>query len=334
MVRRNRVDRPVAQGLDHGEPVLFGAQGGIHTVIGVAAQELRLRQREIMRTCLCGDAHAALFRVTDHPCRRRRADMADVHRHAVCLRQRNLPRCAAVLRGRGDPLNPKLMRHHAFVHQSALCEEQILTVRDHFQPDFIAKDHGVRQESGILDRPAVVGKSDRARTAQCAQIGRFLAFEPFRNRRRNIDVRVRFPRAAQDIGNHLRAVRGGGRVGHREHTRHTASRRRTAAGEDIFLMGLPRVAEMDVHIDEARRSDQAVCVDDARILCGKLPAHGGNLAVPEQQVARLVEVPGRIHQMCRFYQDSFRINHSFVTAPNGISKAVPFRNRIPVFIIL
>ena len=62
-----------------------------------------------------------------------------------------------------------------------------------------------------------------------------------------------------------RGVLRGRRVGHRMHGRVAADGSRARAGEDGLGVLPARLAQVGVNVDEAGQSDEAFCVDDARV---------------------------------------------------------------------
>lgn len=68
-------------------------------------------------------------------------------------------------------------------------------------------------------------------------------------------------------------------------------------GVDVFLCFLSRFPEMYVHIDEARRYDEALRIKDLDIAAHgeSLAANLGNLSVFNENISHLVLVFGRVY---------------------------------------
>lgn len=61
----------------------------------------------------------------------------------------------------------------------------------------------------------------------------------------------------QDIGQAFRVIHHRSGIGHADHGRKTACRRCRRSGLDIFFIGKTRIAEMHMHIHQARRNRHA-----------------------------------------------------------------------------
>src|SRR6185437_5265523 len=97
--------------------------------------------------------------------------------------------------------------------------------------------------------------------------------------------------------------------------------RRRSCGDGLFV-GLARLAQVDVNIDQARRDDEASGVDR---LCGLNVLQGagfvdcGDSSITKQKVAGLVEAVGRI--------DHAAIQNQYVTHTVTLSNPPALRAR-------
>ena len=66
------------------------------------------------------------------------------------------------------------------------------------------------------------------------------------------------------------------------------------AADQVFLVLLTRIAQVAVHIDEARGNHLARRLDHVRILRREILADGGHLAALNQQIADHVHTVGRV----------------------------------------
>ena len=85
-------------------------------------------------------------------------------------------------------------------------------------------------------------------------------------------------------------------VVHRVGVRHAGNRRESAgdggsgAGRHRLLVRLPRLAQMDMHVDEAGTDDETGRhLDDGGAVDRKVPSNRGNRAIRDQDVARAID---------------------------------------------
>ena len=163
--------------------------------------------------------------------------------------------------------------------------------------------HGAHDERGVAKRHAVVGESGRARGEQRRKIGQFLAFQALGNRARLQDVDKRLLRRGPlHILQRFQIVANRRGVRHAHHGGVAACGGRAHAGLDIFLLGLARVAEMDMGIHKAGRHSHALCVEHFDVRARGSPIdvffHFDNDAVViNQDVAQAVKPGIWIHNM-------------------------------------
>ena len=111
-----------------------------------------------------------------------------------------------------------------------------------------------------------VAEGDRARFRKQADLGDLLALEPLGQSRRgvNADLGV-VARAAQDEVDHRRVVDRRIGVRPRDEGGHAPGGGGGAgAGDGLAMLG-PGLADEGAHVDEARRNDVALAIDDPRL---------------------------------------------------------------------
>ncbi len=163
---------------------------------------------------------------------------------------------------RRDALEAESRRDDAFVHGATFGERHLLAVvgdRDAERARvFERRAHELRSR----DRPAVVAHGDRAGADHLAELRERLAF--LADGHRADGVNARRPRAQRLPDDE---ADGGLVVGHRIGVRHRADggepagRRGPRAGRDRLDILAPRLAQVTVHVDEARRDDVPRAVD-------------------------------------------------------------------------
>ena len=124
------------------------------------------------------------------------------------------------------------------------------------------------------------------------------------------------------------------RVGHGGHGGKAARRRRGRAGGDGLLVGVARLAQMDVNIDQPRRHGETGCVQNIGAV-GRLQLAGrgdlGHAAVLEQDVLGEVDAGGRVDQMTsanrkrRHARPPFAVSASSARSTTAMRMATPLR---------
>ncbi len=111
---------------------------------------------------------------------------------------------------------------------------------------------------GVVDRSAVVAEGDGAGLHQLPDLGQFLPFAVLADAGHDEHVAIVGPGGLvlDELDRGLRVDRRLG-VGNAGDRRESAGQRRGRAGGDRFVLFAPRLAEVDVHVDQARRDDLA-----------------------------------------------------------------------------
>ena len=144
---------------------------------------------------------------------------------------------------------------------------------------------------------AIVTDADAARIAQRRHLGHLLAGGAYRDGANRIDARqVRFGRLPEDLFGNAGVIVHGVRVRHAGDGREAARHRGGGAGRHGLLVRLPRLAQVDVHVDEAGTDNEAGRqVDDGRTVDRKqIRADRGDDAVRHQDVGPAVDRLERI----------------------------------------
>ena len=92
------------------------------------------------------------------------------------------------------------------------------------------------------------------------------------------------------VGKTLRGDRQGIGVGHFEHGRHAAHHGAARAGFEIFLLRQPRLAEMNLRVDHARKDMQPLTVDHLSRGSLRQPADRGDTAIGDGDIAHALAV--------------------------------------------
>ena len=146
-------------------------------------------------------------------------------------------------------------------------------------------------------RPPIVGDRDAAGVLELGDVGQLLALLPARHRADRIDAReVGLGRLLQDV------LGDAGVVVHRIGVRHAgdggeaAGHRRGRAGRDRLLVLLARLAQVHVHVDQARAHDErAGDLDDGRPgVDRQIAADPGDPIAVDQHVEHAVPAVRRI----------------------------------------
>ncbi len=151
------------------------------------------------------------------------------------------------------------------------CDSQIapddhlfrLAVYDEWSGKIACEVGRFAQQLRIFDRIAVVGKRDRPRFRQRGKVARLRAFAPARDRpnRHNAASSITCDFTHQPVDRGW-IVERGVRVRHTCYRRETAAYRRFRPRCDRLFLWEPRLAQVNVHIDESWCDDGADGIED------------------------------------------------------------------------
>ena len=142
--------------------------------------------------------------------------------------------------------------------------------------------------------------------------------------RQHIDGALR--PAIEHVAKRLHIVHRRLRVRHAHHGGEPACRGRRGAGFDVFLVRQARVAEVHVHVHQARSHHAALGLDDALVILRALVlADPRNFTAVQHQVKHVVDTARRVDDATIFHQNhcasSFKC--SYITmAPSRIDSMV------------
>ena len=217
-------------------------------------------------------------------------------------REENVADHHDLLRLRRNSLEAESCTDDPFVHRAAVCERELLAVIDDGNAEGLRVvergAHQVRADDGA----AVIAHRHRAGGHHLAELRERLALLPHRDRADRIHARRRdAARLTNDESDRGLIVRHGLGVRHRADGRESARRRGTCARRDrldIFAAGL---AQVTVHIDEARRDERARAVETlGAIGVAEVASDRLDLPVAEQHVGDFVAPRRRVDYMSAF----------------------------------
>ena len=189
----------------------------------------------------------------------------------------------------------------ALIHDAVLDERRLFLVVDDDLVERVQVVVGVQEDLGRRVEVAVVGERDSARLDHVAELGELLALLPFRHRADDANVDL-----GDVLGALLEAAHDVSRIDDRLRVRHRRDRRVAAgccclrAGLKVLLGLLAWLAEVRVHVDEARRDDLAGSVIHVRAVSLEVLADGLDLAVLDQHISDFVKMLCRIDDPATF----------------------------------
>ena len=225
--------------------------------------------------------------------------MAEMDALAFRFRNKNVARNHDLLGGTGDSRQTELGGNKAFIHHAVADKVLILAVAHDEQTEMVGILHRQTEKVRVRYRLSVVGNRDDARFLHPADFRHFNARQPLGDRADRIDAHAASLRLRlfDDVARHSRVVVGRLRVGHAANRGKAAVRRRTRAGNDILFIFLTRIAQMAVHIDQARGDYLARCVVYLCSVGGKPFADRRNFAVLNQNIRDFVHPVGGVNDV-------------------------------------
>ena len=287
VVGRDDVDRAVGETLAHGEHVLLAPQRRVDLEARVVAAGEVVGQQQVVRSDLGGDVDAATLRPPDDLDRSCRRQVADVQAGADVLGEQHVARDDRLLGDGGPAGETELGRDGALVHLRALGEPRVLCV---LGDDAVERLHVLERsphDQRIPDAEPVVAEDAHpgARVGHRAELGEPLALLADGHRadglhRDEAGGLAEGELLLDDAG----GVGDGRRVGHREHGRVPAGGGGAGSGEDRLGRLVPGLAQVRVQVDETRKHDEPVGIDDGRAGAAEAGADLGDHAVGDEQV--------------------------------------------------
>lgn len=225
--------------------------------------------------------------------------MRDVHVAAGHLGEQDVARGRNRLGHAGNAFQAELRRLRALVRAAVALEGRIFAVLDHRHVEHARVFERATREERRGHRMPIVGHRDTAGLAKLRNVGQLLALLPARDRADRIDPRQPgLGRLLEDEARDAGVVVHRIRVGHARDGGEPARDRRVDTRGHRFLVLLPRLAQVHVHVDEARADDEPgrqchdlTTVGEAHRQVGLDPRDP--IAIDEH-VERTVETVGRI----------------------------------------
>ena len=278
----DHVDQPLGHRLDHGQPVLLGAQGRGEAEEGAIAADVIFVQRQVMDRDTGTDVQPRLARAAQRRQAGRDGDLVGMvagagHRHQrqVAVEPHHLGhgrnRRQAVERGELAPGRRRAFR-----------QARLLRVADDQRAQAAGIGHAARQEPGVRDHPHPVGEGHGAGILQKAHLDHLAPFAGAGQRRHVADVHRRVGRPAGGEFQRFRRIDRRHGVGPRDQRGHAPRGRRQPGAAEAFLVPLARLANLDAPVDQPGREAFAAAVDQLGALRG-LGAHRLDHAVADGQ---------------------------------------------------
>ncbi len=196
----------------------------------------------------------------------------------------------------GDAAQPQRRGVKAFVRHAVALERLLLAVLDDRQIEHAGVLERAPHQHRRRHRMPVVGQRDAAGLLQLGDVGELLALLAARDRADRIDAgQVRLGGLRQDVAGDAGVVVHRAGVRHAGHRGEAAGDRRGGAGRHRFLVLLPRLAQVHVHVDQPGHDDQpARHVDDRRAVHRQIAPDAGDAIAVNQQIEHAVTAVGRI----------------------------------------
>jgi hypothetical protein len=295
VIGRDGIERAVRQTGAAGVAIFGGAQRRRNLGVGVVAGSRFVGERQVMRRRFGRDADSPLPRLPDQIHGAPGGHVGHVQVGARDLRQDQVSRDVGDLGDRRISGQTQARGHRAFVDHAVADQRAVFRVGDHRRADELRVLEDVAHHAAIHDRLAVVAERHRSRFDQRGHLGHGGALEAPRGGGHRVHAGGRVVIGAiEDEVRHRGVVVDRMRVGHARHRREAARHRGASAAADVFLVLLPRLAQMAVHVDEAGRHPAPLHVEDLGALRLDPPAHLCDAPFVDQDIGGLVAIRGRI----------------------------------------
>src|SRR5450759_327561 len=317
VIRSDEIDRSVLHAIAQRFDILRGAKRWIHLRVRVVPPNALLRQREMVGADFRSDSYPALLPPANQLDGSLRAHVREVNVPARQPCEEDVADDHDLLRFRLNPLEAELRADDPFVHRSARRERWLLAMVDHGNLEGARVLERRSHQLRARDRLAVIADRDRAGAHHLPEFGQRLPFLTDRDRADRIYARRLGSLRLADDEAHRRLV-----VGDRISVRHRANRGESSgrggprSGRDRLDIFAPRLPQMTVNIDEARRDDESGTVDYIGFFRALYRAsHASNRTVNYENVTDLVETLRWIDKSSALEEDRL---HSLSSRPRPL----------------
>jgi hypothetical protein len=225
----------------------------------------------------------------------------------------------------GLPASAAISRSRATMTSSASV--RVLAVRDEDVLQVGGVAGGVAEDARVARGRPVVAECDAAGVGEKVIRRELASRAPLGERADRVDARE--PRgvgAPHDLRDDRRRVERRLGVRHARDGGEPARDGRRRPGRDRLLLRLPRFAQVDVHVDEARRHDRVRRVNDPRVVFVDVLGDRDDEPVFDQDVAIRVDPLHRIDDPSAFNQRS----HAAIGAPLTSRSRTAMRTKTPL----
>ena len=211
-----------------------------------------------MRAHFARHLHAAALALSHRLDRRPGAHVRDVNVAAGHLREQDVASRGNRFRDAGNAGQAQRCRHRAFVRAAVAFQRLIFAVLDHRHVEHARVLERAAREDRRRHRQPVIGHRHAAGLFQFGDVGELFALLSPRHRANWIHARQSgFRGLLQDQLRHAGVVVDRLGVRHARHGGEAACHRRRGARRHRFLVLLPRLAQVHVHVDESRAHHKA-----------------------------------------------------------------------------
>ena len=242
--------------------------------------------------------------------------MCHMHPGIRVLRQHHITGYRNILCYCRTPLHAQHGTSMALVHDTFLHQGSFFLVVDNHLVKGSQVVIAIQQHLGRSGKMAVIGEGNGTCLHHIPHLSHFLTLLALGNGTDNLHMDYRIL-----LGTLLHSLYQSGIINYRLGIWHggnpgiAASRCCTGARGEIFLGLLSRLPEMNVHINEARCHNLALCLKNLCPISRKVLAYSGNLAILHQHIGNLIYSIGRIDYPAA-------LNQSFHTSLPPVSACV------------
>ena len=255
----------------------------------------------MLRRNFCRDLDTALLGLADQFDSILRADVGDVDRRMCRFGQEDVAGDGNVFGNGRTAFDAQFIGNDAFVHVAAFDEALFFAVVDDDFMEHAGIFHGFTHEIAVFYVAAVIGESSDAFFGHGTHRCQFLALEAFGNGADDFDFDFGFP-----FDLILHAVDDDSRINDRFGIRHGRYTGNTTGSSGFrprfnrFLAGLAGLAEMDVHVDEARSYDEARGIEDFGTVGAEIGPDFLDFTIFNENVTNFILLHGRIYDSAAF----------------------------------
>ena len=297
MIGRHHVDHALGEPTSKRLRIGPAPQRRRDTRVRIESHRRLVRQGEMMRRNLRSHANTVFACAPDQVDGAGRGNMCDVKMGTGEFREADISADHDLFCGHRISRQPETSRDRPLVDNAACAQMAILCVYDHRRIRKLRIFENPPHHRRVHDGRAVVAEGHGARLAKSHHLRHYPTLElaSRRSNRANLGRGILLG-PIENVFRDGGVVVDGVGIRHTGHLCESARHRRSASARQVFLVFLPRLAQMGMHVDETGRDPRPFGVQKLRSLDGEIRADTEDPTVFDQTIHFSIDFLARIQE--------------------------------------